>query len=172
MCICLLDCNIVSRGNCGYRYCRRKCAGKEFRTGCNKTTLEANYTRHLHVCGSRISRRLYSHRQLTLPAFFCVSRIIIRENFSIFIPISSNFVICTCVYINIYIFFSFIAEIPLSRFRTFAIKIPLFRYPCTVPFILGILFWYLCVVAYFWNSSFLSPFFSFKNFPFSMELSP
>lgn len=83
-----------------------------------------------------------------------------------------QFCICTCVYINIYIFFSFIAEIPLSRFRTFAIKIPLFRYPCTVPFILGILFWYLCVVAYFWNSSFLSPFFSFKNFPFSMELSP
>lgn len=78
-----------------------------------------------------------------------------------------------CIYIYIFLFsFLFIAEIPLSRFRTFAIKIPLFRYPCAVPFILGILFWYFCVVAYFWNSSFLSRFFSSKNFPFSMELSP
>lgn len=165
MCICLLDCNIVSRRNCGYRYCRRKSAGKEFRTGCNKITLAANYTRHLHVCGSSISRRLYLHRQLTLPAF---SRIAYRYLRKLFYFYSSNF-----VYIYIFLFsFLFIAEIPLSRFRTFAIKIPLFRYPCAVPFILGILFWYFCVVAYFWNSSFLSRFFSSKNFPFSMELSP
>lgn len=34
-------------GTAGYRYCRRKSAGKEFRTGCNETTLAANYTRHL-----------------------------------------------------------------------------------------------------------------------------
>lgn len=100
-------------------------------------------------CSSRVSRCLYLHRQLMLPAF-------LRIRVSLFAKTSLFSFVSLPILQTLFFFFSFpscfIAEIPRLRFRTFAIKIPLFRYLRTVPFIVGILFWYFCVVAYFWNS--------------------